>query len=457
MFTVVAAVSRNLAIGKNNTLPWNIPEDLKHFRALTENHIVIMGRKTFDSLNKKPLPNRKNIVLTRQKIQASADGQLVFTDNLNLSKHLDDNKTWFIIGGSEIYRFFMPFVSRLYITWVDQDVKGAKVMFPSFSEFSLTSHSPLHFSNVGKCNYRFLTYDRISTESQEYVYLDLARDILEKGKERKDRTGTGTIGVFGRQLRFDISESIPLLTSKRVSFDCIVKELLWFLRGETDSKILEKQGVRIWKENSSREFLNQRGLQDYEEGDIGPMYFFQVYHFNAPYDGCCKDYTGQGFDQMERLLEGLRKDPFSRRHIITTYNPLSLDKSVLAPCHGLVIQFYVEEDGHRRKLSCHMYQRSVDVFLGLPYNIVSYSLLTQIIAFQLDMDPNELVISTGDTHIYTNHIEQMRQQLQNPLYPTPKVVLHPSIRCKGLYEIQREDLKLVGYFSNGVIHGKMAV
>lgn len=456
MFTAVVAVSRNLAIGKDNSLPWKIPEDLKHFRALTENHIVIMGRKTFDSLGQKPLPRRKNIVLTRQKIQAD-DDRLVFTDYENLSRHLETGKTWFVIGGSEVYRFFMPFVSRLYVTWVDQDVREADAFFPSFSEFFLARHSPMHFSDVGRCRFRFLTYDRASGEPQEHAYLDLVRDVLQNGKERKDRTGTGTVGVFGRQLRFDISESIPLLTSKRVSFDCIVKELLWFLKGDTDSKNLEKQGVRIWKENSSREFLDRRGLCDYEEGDIGPMYFFQVYHFNAPYEGCGKDYSGRGFNQMERLLEGLRSDPFSRRHVLTTYNPLSVDESVLAPCHGLVIQFYVEKNDPKPKLSCHMYQRSVDVFLGLPYNIVSYALLTQIIAFQLDMVPNELVISTGDTHIYTNHLGQVRKQLLNPLYPPPRVVLEPSIRSMSLKEIRRGDLELVGYFSNGMIRGTMAV
>lgn len=456
MFIIIGAVTKNLLIGKNNDIPWKIFEDLISFRKMTMGNIVIMGRRTFESI-KKPLPGRKNIVLTNQKIE-SHEENLIFTDLKDLKGHLDNDKKWFVIGGAQIYKLFLDRTSILYLTWIDKKIEGGDEcsFFPSFSGFKLVEFSPLYYSDFEKCNYRYLTYRPSLSVSGEYGYINLLKKVLTNGHYRSDRTGTGTIGLFGEQLRFDISETIPLLTSKFVSFDNIIKELLWFLKGQTDAKILSEQGVTIWNGNSTREFLDNRQLYEYEVGDIGPMYFFQVYHFNAEYKGCREDYEGKGFDQMKKLYESLKNDPFSRRHLLTTFNPMALDKSVLAPCHGIVIQFYVhEKDG--KILSCHMYQRSVDLFLGLPYNIVSYALLTYIIAFQLDMKPGEIIISTGDTHIYLNHVEQIRQQLQNPIYPFPKVVLDPSIRFKTLGEIDVKDFQVVGYFSNKVISGKMAI
>ena len=199
-------------------------------------------------------------------------------------------------------------------------------------------------------------------------------------------------------MKFDLKESIPLLTTKYVPWKSVVKELLWFLKGETDSNKLDE--LKIWQGNTTREFLDKRGLLHLKVGDIGPMYGFQWRHYGAEYKGCDADYSGKGIDQLKNVIKLLKTDPCSRRIFMTTVNVVDLESGCLHPCHGLVVQFYVSKKG----LCCHMYQRSVDSFLGLTWNILCYAILTHIIAKKVDLEPFELTISTGDTHLYLNHI-----------------------------------------------------
>jgi thymidylate synthase len=279
----------------------------------------------------------------------------------------------------------------------------------------------------------------------EYHYLNLLRSILQRGNRREDRTGTGTIGLFGQQIRFDLSsDTLPLLTTKFVPFKMVVKELLWFLKGQTDNKILQEQGVHIWEGNSTREFLDKRGLKDYREGDIGAMYGYQFRHFGAKYQGCDHDYTGQGIDQLEQVIDLLKNDPFSRRIAMTSYNVADLDKGVLHPCHGIFVQFYVDVIDGVKRLSCHMTQRSVDCGVGLPFNIASYAVLTHLIARKVDMLPRELIISTGDTHIYLNHVTALEQQLTREPHPFPKLRLG-QVKDKKWEDLSVDDFELVGY------------
>lgn len=301
--------------------------------------------------------------------------------------------------------------------------------------------------------YVYIIYERHPPTS-EHQYLDVVRHVLENGEKRLDRTGTGTLSVFAHNMRFDISKTIPLLTTKRMGWKSVLTELLFFLRGDTNSKHLEESGVNIWNGNTTREFLNARGLYNYVEGDMGPMYFYQVYHYGYPYKGCHYDYTGKGFDQMQHLLEGLRNDPFSRRHILTTYNPSDVSKSVLAPCHGLVIMFYVS---FQRELSCNVYIRSSDVGLGLPYNIASYAMLTHIIAKQVDMVPKELIVSTGDTHIYANHVEALRKQIERTPLAQPIFEVSDEVKRKNLRDLSLDDFSIIGYMSHDAIRMSMAV
>lgn len=294
--------------------------------------------------------------------------------------------------------------------------------------------------------------------NNEREYLNLLQKILNEGTERTDRTNVGTISIFGSQLRFDISKSVPLLTTKFVAYKAVIKELLWFLKGQTDNKILQEQGVHIWDGNTTREFLDNRGLNHLDEGDIGAGYGFQWRHFGAEYKDCKTDYNNQGFDQIEYIIDQLKTDPFSRRIFLSAWNPQYIDKMALPPCH-VSCQFYVNTDNAgKRHLSCHMYQRSVDVFLGLPFNIFSYTVLTYILANICNMQPKELIISTGDTHIYSTHIDQIKTQLSREpkIEPTLKI----NKRLNNMDDINTltiEDFQVMDYVFHPAIRAAMAV
>lgn len=297
----------------------------------------------------------------------------------------------------------------------------------------------------------------INMQHQEYVYLNLLQKVLDNGKLRSDRTGTGTISIFGEQMRFDISTSIPVLTTKFVPWKSCIKELIWFLKGQTDVSILQQQGVRIWDGNSSREFLDKRGLSHLPEGDISEGYGFQWRHFGAKYKTCKDDYTGQGFDQVNFIINELKTNPYSRRLYMTSWNAEAVERMALPPCH-LSAQFYVDfdEDGTKH-LSCQMYQRSVDTFLGCPWNIMSYSVLTCLLAKMCDMKPRELIMCLGDTHIYSNHVEQVKEQLQRTPFPFPTIEINDDVINKTIDDITIDDFKLVNYQYHPAIRAPMAI
>jgi len=290
----------------------------------------------------------------------------------------------------------------------------------------------------------------------EEGYLHLLEKVLREGRMRPDRTGTGTLSLFGEQLRFDISQSVPLLTTKFVPWKAVIKELLWFIKGQTDASILQEQGVRIWDGNSSRQFLDKRGLTHLPDGDIGAGYGFQWRHASAPYKTCKDDYNDQGFDQILYILDQLKNDPYSRRIYMTAWNPMQLKDMALPPCH-VSAQFYVEEKDGQKLLSCHMYQRSVDCFLGLPFNIFSYTVLTYILAKMNNMLPKELIISTGDTHIYLDHVDPVKEQLNRQPYHAPKLVLSQSLLSKTIDDITIDDFDIVEYKYHPSIKAKMSV
>ncbi len=273
-------------------------------------------------------------------------------------------------------------------------------------------------------------------------YHDLLEDILNNGEIKDDRTGVGTISVFGRQLRFDLTVGFPAVTTKKLAWKSVVSELLWFIEGSGDERRLAEilHGSRdierstIWTGNAQAAYWTPKARY---YGDLGRVYGVQW-----------RDW--RGVDQLSNLIEGIKNDPNGRRHIITAWNVDELDKMALPPCHVLA-QFYVSNG----KLSCHMYQRSVDVFLGLPFNIASYALLTHMIAQVCDLKVGELIISTGDTHIYSNHIEQVKEQLSREEYPLPLLFLDPKI--KNIDKFIMDDILLFDYQSHGTIKADMAV
>lgn len=464
---MIVAFCKSFGIGFDNKLPWSIPEDLAHFENITTNNIVVMGRSTFFSIPAKnrPLKNRLNIVVTSDptKYNTLTTPNLVFCTMDEVVPFVKCQKSYdkcFIIGGERIFKYFLDksIVVKLYATCIEKEYTCDRFFPMTGLSLTLTDVSKPMYSDKEQCNYRFLTYEKKATQHADVTYQSLLQDILIHGSKRGDRTGTGTTSVFGRQIKFDISDTVPLLTTKYVPWKMVVKELLWFLQGKTDSSILKADGVNIWNGNTTREFLDKRGLSDYEEGDIGPMYGFQWRHFGAEYKGCKADYGSMGIDQLSNVVDLLINDPFSRRILMTTVNVSDLEKGCLHPCHGIVVQFYVDEDEDKQKhLSCHMYQRSVDTFLGLTWNIFSYAVLTYIVAKKVGMLPKELTISTGDTHLYLDHIDQANTQVQRVPYPSPKLIISDDVANKCFENITIADFDLVGYFFHPAIKAKMSV
>jgi thymidylate synthase len=286
------------------------------------------------------------------------------------------------------------------------------------------------------------------TQRGEFVqpYLDLLQHIIDHGKPRKDRTGTGTLGVFGYQMRFDLQEGFPLLTTKKCHLRSIIKELLWFLAGETRVEPLQEAGVRIWNEWATAEECGRFGR---EAGDLGPIYGHQWRNFGATLqdDG---SYHRDGVDQIQRLLDGLQNNPWSRRHLVTGWNPKESDQVTLPPCHTL-FQFHVQDD----TLNCQLYQRSADVFLGVPFNIASYSLLTMMIAQVTNLQPGVFVHTFGDAHLYTNHLDQARLQLSRQPRTRPTMRINPEV--KDLFAFKYEDFQLQDYDPHPHIKAEVSV
>lgn len=269
----------------------------------------------------------------------------------------------------------------------------------------------------------------VAADHPEWQYLNLLRDILDNGVRRDDRTGTGTLGVFGRQIRFDLSKGFPLLTTKKLHTRSIFMELLWFLRGDTNIRWLQENGVGIWDEWADA------------NGDLGPVYGKQWRSWAAP--------NGQSIDQIQKLIHGLKTNPNSRRHIVSAWNPADVDDMALPPCHCL-FQFFVA-DG---KLSCQLYQRSADVFLGVPFNIASYALLTLMLAQVVGLEPGDFVHTFGDAHLYLNHLEQAELQLSRQPLPLPVLTVAPR---SDLFAYELSDFVLSDYQSWPHIKAAVAV
>jgi thymidylate synthase len=286
----------------------------------------------------------------------------------------------------------------------------------------------------------------------EQPYLDLLKRILEKGDIENNRTKIPCYVLFGEQIRFSITKSFPLLTTKKMFWKGIVEELLWFMKGQTDNTILREKGVNIWNGNSSRESLDKLGLTKYKEGDCGPIYSFQWTHFGAQYKDCETDYTNQGINQIDYIVDEIKNNPNSRRIMMTAWNPVDIKDMCLPPCHTSV-QFHVRQGKY---LSCHMYQRSCDSFLGLPFNIASYALLTYLIAKKTDLIPDELIISFGNVHIYENHVEAVKEQLSREPMEWCRVEIDDPATWE-LNTITYEQIHLKNYSSTGTIKAPMAI
>jgi len=290
----------------------------------------------------------------------------------------------------------------------------------------------------------------------EYEYLNALKNILENGDQRPDRTGVGTTSIFGLQMRFDLTEGFPAVTTKKLAWKACVSELLWFIEGSGDEKRLREilHGERytekrtIWSDNAEAPYWVNKKLRR-NEGDLGRIYGVQWRRWRKPLVRINKVVL-QNHDQLLELIAGIKEDPYSRRHIITAWNPGELDLMALPPCH-MMAQFYVNNG----KLSCQMYQRSADMFLGVPFNIASYALFTYLIAQVCNLEVGDLIITIGDAHIYNNHIEQVQEQLSRKPLPLPSLKLNPDVSV--IMDFDMSDIELVGYESHDAIKAPMAV
>jgi len=470
-FSIIYAVGRNGEFGYKNSLPWpSIKEDMENFQQITDKNIIIMGRCTYESIGK-PLPNRTTIVITKTKEIVNG---ILYAENLDAALELSkkiimkgEAKNTFVIGGVSLIKEAMckKELEYVYRTLVigKQCFQADKYIYDDFELklFTLLENRCLNTSNI------FCRQNNIVIHLEKYIhkdsdhpensYLELASKIITKGVKSSNRTGIDTLSLWGEKLEIDMSKGFPLLTSKKVYFKGVAVELLWFLSGKTDTTILEKQGVNIWKPNTSRDFLNKRGLTGYKEGELGPGYGFQWRHFGAKYIPNKQLEIGEeGVDQILWVINAInivKNDPsneLSRRLLVNTWNPLDLNKMALVPCH-YSFQFQVR-DGF---LNCLVTLRSNDFFLGDPFNIASYSLLCYMIGYLTGLKPGKLVFSIADAHIYSNHIEQVKEQLSRPMrkWPTLEIVGSPA----NIDSFTMDNFKIVDYFPHTAITAVMAV
>jgi len=291
----------------------------------------------------------------------------------------------------------------------------------------------------------------LAGKHEEYQYLDLINDILEEGTMEEGRNGL-TKSIFGAAMHFSLENgTVPLLTTKRVAWKTCLKELFWFIRGDTNNENLQKEGVAIWNDNASRNFLDSRGLTHLRENDLGPVYGHQWRHFNAPYTTCDENYNGKGVDQLAQIIKCL-KDPLqrtSRRMVMSAWNPCQLDEMALPPCH-ILAQFNVTGGN---KLSCCMFQRSGDVGLGVPFNIASYSFLTHLLAKHCDLEPFEFIYYLGNAHIYNDHIESLIEQAKRKPHEFPTMTI--NIKRENINHYVFDDFELRNYKHHDIVKMKM--
>lgn len=441
-FSIIAAIDEQRGIGKDGNIPWNIPEDMLFFKKITEGSAVIMGRITFESICRVGtnigLKNRTNIIISDTNYDYN--GIFVFKSLDIALEYCKENQhifnSVFVIGGEMLYKtaIIHPLCRYLYITNIYDNYQCDR-FFPKIpNEFSIFERLSIGYNlSVVKYEYK---------NQCEIQYLHIMHNLLTQ-ISHNNRTKIKTKSLFAQSIRFNLTDNdsliLPLLTSKRINFNIVLDELLFFINGNTNTnKLMSK----IWKPNTTREFIDSVGL-DYSPGDMGPMYGFQWRHWGAVYSGadCCYDNTG--IDQLKTIIDSLKTDPFNRRHVVSAWNVSDIKKGVLAPCH-ILFQFIVTYVNNTMILNCVLTQRSGDFFLGVPFNICSYGLLTHFIAKLVNMQPGELVINIGDCHIYDNHIEQAKIQLgRKPRrFPTIKFLRD----FNSIDDIKKEDILLSGYY-----------
>jgi len=409
-----------------------------------------MGKNTWNSLPMKPLPGRINIIIS-STLEVS-DNYYVYS-SLDIALESLKNKQElinkiFVIGGEQLYKESIahPMCDKLFVTRIPGSYDCDK-FFPSINDtiFTLTKSTIYNFINYN------IYHKTKQINMEEYQYLRLIKNVIQNGTSKSDRTGIGTMSMFGTQMRFNLeNNTFPLLTTKRVFIRGIIEELLWFIKGSTDSNKLSEKKVKIWEPNGSREFLDSLGFTDRAVGDLGPIYGFQWRHWGAEYVDKNTDYSGRGFDQLQNVIDEIKKNPNSRRLIISGWNVSDIPKMALPPCH-VICQFYIVGD----KISAQLYQRSGDIGLGVPFNIASYALLLIMVGYVTGYKPFEFVYTLGDAHIYNNHIEALKNQIYRIPRDFPKLTIGRKI--EDINDFKFEDFNITGYEPCKAIKMEMVV
>lgn len=459
MFEIIVAHDEANHIGYENRLPWTIKDDLNHFRKLTtENgpNLLIMGKNTFFSLP--PLKGNRDIAVLTSTEFATQDNVWTCSSVSQIMDVLQSKRysKHFIIGGQQIYKLFlekhMELIDKIHITFLHQHFVG-DTYFPvvHLNKFYISTFEKRLCRDElsGKdVDLDFMTL-LPKPDLGEVQYLNLVQTLLAEGEIMNDRTNTGVQTLFGKTMEFDLQYGFPLLTSKKVFFRGVVEELLWFLSGKTDASLLSKKGVNIWNDNTTREFLDEKGLTHRRPGDGGPIYGFQFRHFGDQYKDC--DSTYQGFDQIAYVLHLLKTEPTSRRMVINLWDGSKLNEMVLPPCH-MTYHFKVEHG----RLSCILYQRSGDIGLGVPFNIASASLFLSIMSKLSKFPVGRFIHFLGDVHLYQNHVTALQEQLTHETLYFPKLDIQDRGQ-KTVDDFLATDFKILGYRGKQVVPMKMAV
>lgn len=464
-FYLVVTIDKNDGISKQGIIPWNTKSNIQYTKELTTGtgrNIVIFGRKTYDLIPDgfKPPENRKTIVVSRSWEQHDHPEILVAEDfgrALSISASSANFNDVFVCGGESIFN--LAITKYLYLCKGIICTKYKKDGSPDqFFNFDLVKNFEMFKDKQMTRDFtRFFLKPNVS--HGEYEYTSLLKKIMEEGEEKTDRTGTGTKSLFSEKLEFDLSDgAVPVITTKKVNYKIVLKELLFFISGKTDTKILEEQGVKIWKHNTSREFLDSVDLDEYAEGDMGPTYGYQWRHWGLNYSGSTNEkgengHHEGGIDQLFRVIESIKNDPHGRRHIVNSWNVNQIDDCPLPPCH-ILFQFNVSGCG--KYLDCQMYQRSADMFLGVPFNILSYSLLTRMVAHITNLKARKFSLVIGDAHIYNNHTLQCTKQIKRVPYPFPTLKFRHPQKLKNFDDFTENSFVIEDYISHPQINGEIS-
>ena len=449
MLNLILACTKNFGIGLKNNLPWKCKSELALFKNYTMNSILIMGRKTVESLP--TLPNREIICIT-SKTQLDTKHPnaitLVKTIDEALAISLNSDKKVFVAGGASIYSQFLTEYStkikNIFISVMKSDYECDSYISRQLFDNWVISHSIPYEE--------FTNYTLTYKKNNEQNYLDLLKSVVETAKPRIGRNGT-VYSSFVEHLKFDLREGFPLFTTRKMFFRGIVEELLFFIRGETNSKILENKNINIWKGNTSSQFISDNGLS-YPEGLMGPMYGYQWRNFNAQYDPQTGKPLGTGVDQLFNVIDALKNNPESRRILLTDFNPAQANDGVLYPCHSIIMQFYVE-DGY---LDCFCYNRSSDLFHGLAFNIPSTALFMTLLGKITNLKCRYLNLSLGDAHIYESHVSCVKKQLMRIPFHSPKLCINKKLETiRDIEKLEYKDFVLSEYTSHPGIKVDMVV